>query len=186
MPGEAAGALLVGPRSWFGSHLMCEGIGFAQERATENGDEPLRADGLTAAITMALSDAGCQLHELDFRITDNSGEQVPVQGSGARSDANLRDARKSSTSGIQRNASAEVGTAIGPIALAVARTACRKGYRPVDRIFIHAGNDAGQHGAAVFQFEGMRRDVTGLSPTTWRCRASRAKESQSARSLTSA
>ena len=35
----------------------------------------MRADGLATAIKGALADAGCEMHDMDYRITDLSGEQ---------------------------------------------------------------------------------------------------------------
>jgi 3-oxoacyl-[acyl-carrier-protein] synthase I len=155
VPGEAAGALLVGRAPSAGSHLVCEGIGFAQEHAVENGDEPLRADGLTDAIRLALGDAGCELHDLDFRITDNSGEQYYFKEAALALNRILRRRKEEFDIWHPAECVGEVGAAIGPIALAVALTACRKAYSPGDRVLFHSGNDAGQRCAAVLAF---RRD----------------------------
>ena len=75
MPGEGAGALLVGAGAGQGGELVCTGIGFGREAAHIDNGEPLRAEGLSLAIKAALVDAGCAMHDMDFRITDLSGEQ---------------------------------------------------------------------------------------------------------------
>ncbi|MET0081189.1 MAG: hypothetical protein ABW119_22270, partial [Candidatus Thiodiazotropha lotti] len=76
LPGEAGAALLIeSARNHPGGVLKCEGLGFAVESAHVDSEEPLRAEGLTAAIKASLSDAGCEMGDLDFRITDVSGEQ---------------------------------------------------------------------------------------------------------------
>ena len=52
------------------------GLGFGIEPAhVETEDQPLRADGLAAAIRAALTEAGTTLAATDFRIVDVSGEQ---------------------------------------------------------------------------------------------------------------
>nr|MDQ2695983.1 hypothetical protein [Pseudomonadota bacterium] len=76
IPGEAAAAILVqGPQRREEPQLLCRGLGFGTEQATVEAELPLRADGLVQAIRAALAEAGCDLGALDFRITDNSGEQ---------------------------------------------------------------------------------------------------------------
>jgi 3-oxoacyl-[acyl-carrier-protein] synthase-1 len=75
MPGEGAGALLVGAPQSQPGELVCTGIGFGREAAHIDSGEPLRAEGLSQAVKASLGEAGCQMHEMDFRITDNSGEQ---------------------------------------------------------------------------------------------------------------
>ena len=74
MPGESAGAVLVGTPTGTVGGLVCTGIGFGVESAPIGSGEPLRAEGLTQAIKACLADAGCQMHDVDFRITDLSGE----------------------------------------------------------------------------------------------------------------
>ena len=56
--------------------LAGERIGFGREAAHIDSGEPLRAEGLSLAIKAALTDAGCAMHDMDFRITDLSGEQA--------------------------------------------------------------------------------------------------------------
>ena len=76
IPGEAGAALVVEavhPRQE--GQLICHGMGFGVEKAHVDSEEPLRADGLTAAIKESLADAGCGESILQFKITDISGEQ---------------------------------------------------------------------------------------------------------------
>ena len=73
LPGEGAGAILVGPGGV--AALECTGIGFGIEPSPVDAETPLRADGLTQAIKAALADAGCAMHDIDYRIADVSGEQ---------------------------------------------------------------------------------------------------------------
>jgi 3-oxoacyl-[acyl-carrier-protein] synthase-1 len=57
-----------------GIQLQCTGVGFGTEPAPIESEQPLRAAGLVQAIRGALKEAGCAMGDLDFRITDISGE----------------------------------------------------------------------------------------------------------------
>jgi len=74
MPGEGAGALLVGRPEGKAGELWCTGCGFGVESAHIDSGEPLRAEGLRQALVGALAEAGRQIHEMDYRIADLSGE----------------------------------------------------------------------------------------------------------------
>ncbi|MDH3326165.1 MAG: hypothetical protein OEM38_05540, partial [Gammaproteobacteria bacterium] len=76
IPGEAAAAILIGlPEQNNPEELICYGVGLGKEKAYLNSGEPLRADGLVQAIRNVMSDSGKTLKDVDFRITDISGEQ---------------------------------------------------------------------------------------------------------------
>ncbi|MCK7582583.1 MAG: hypothetical protein MZV65_48085 [Chromatiales bacterium] len=101
MPGEGAGAA-AGRASRGQGRIACAGIGFGMEKAHIDSGEPLRADGLSAAIKGALADAGCEMHDLDYRITDISGEQYYFKEAVAGFDANVSaTARRTSKSGTR-------------------------------------------------------------------------------------
>jgi 3-oxoacyl-[acyl-carrier-protein] synthase-1 len=152
MPGEAAGALLVGPPGG-GIELQCTGIGLGLEQAHIDSDRPLRAEGLTRAITDALADAGCRLHELDFRITDLSGEQYYFKEA-ALALARLQRRRKEEFDlWHPAECTGEAGAAAGTVIFAVARAACHKGYAAGPGILAHLADDAGSRAAAVLQFK---------------------------------
>jgi 3-oxoacyl-[acyl-carrier-protein] synthase-1 len=152
VPGEAAGAVLVGRELDPGPGLRCVGLGFSEERATVAGDDPLRADGLTDAVRRALIDAGCELHDLDFRITDNSGEQYYFKEAALALTRILRVRKAEFDIWHPADCIGETGAASGVAALAVALSACRKTYSPGPGILLHAANDAGQRAAAVLRY----------------------------------
>ena len=68
------------------------------------------------------------MHELDFRITDLSGEQYYFKEAALALSRTLRRARRSSTSGIRPNASAKPARRSGRAMRRSADAACRKGY----------------------------------------------------------
>jgi 3-oxoacyl-[acyl-carrier-protein] synthase-1 len=153
IPGEAASAVVVGRATRGGSLLLCEGLGFGVERSTIHSEEPFRAEGLTLAIKAALQDAGCQMHDVDFRITDNSGERYYFKEATLALSRTLRRRKAEFDIWHPADCIGEVGAAIGPASLVVALTACRKSYSPGSRILLHGSNDSGERGAALLRYE---------------------------------
>lgn len=154
MPGEGGGALLVGQPGGNGE-LLCSGIGFGVEQAHINSGEPLRAEGLTAAIRGALSDAGCEMHDLDYRITDLSGEQYYFKEATLALSRTLRKRKEEFDIWHPAECIGESGAAAGLSVLAVASAACRNAYTKGSGILGHMANDAGQRAAAVLHFRGV-------------------------------
>jgi 3-oxoacyl-[acyl-carrier-protein] synthase-1 len=153
MPGEASGALLVG-RPERRTELLCTGIGFAVEKAHIDSGEPLRADGLTSAIKAALADAGCELHDLDYRITDISGEQYYFKEAALALSRVLRQRKEEFDIWHPAECIGETGAASGIAILAVSAAACRKAYSPGRHILSHCANDSGRRSAAILRFGG--------------------------------
>ncbi len=152
MPGEGGGALWVGAGRRGSPHMWCMGIGFGRESAHIDSGEPLHADGLTQAIKASLDDAGCQLHDLDFRITDNSGEQFYFKEASLALTRGLRQRKEEFDFWHPAECTGEVGAASGGAVIATAVDACRKGYAPGNRVLSHWANDAGQRAAVTLQF----------------------------------
>lgn len=152
IPGEGAGALLVGSRAKTQSCLWLCGLGSAQEFATVSAEEPLRADGLTAAIKQSLLQADCGLHDLDFRITDLSGEQYYFKEAALALSRILRVRKELFDIWHPAECLGEAGALAGIAILVVAEAACREGYAPGLGVLCHAANDNGRRMAAVLRF----------------------------------
>ncbi len=150
-PGEAGGALLVGRPGGKGE-LLCAGIGFGVEKAHIDSGEPLRAEGLATAIKAALADAGCEMHHLDYRITDLSGEQYYFKEAALALSRTLRKRKDEFDIWHPAECIGESGAAAGLTVLAVASAACRKAYTKGPNILGHMANDTGQRAAAVLKF----------------------------------
>lgn len=157
MPGEGAGAL------WIGAggegrlpQLLCTGIGFGHELAHIDSGEPLRAEGLTNAIKASLGDCGRQLHDMDFRITDNSGEQYYFKEATLALSRILRQRKEDFDIWHPAECIGEAGAVSGVAVIAAAREACFKSYVPGPNILTHWANDAGQRAAVTLEF----REVT--------------------------
>ena len=154
MPGEAAGAILVsGPTN--GQELCCLGIGHAKEAAHIESGEPLRADGLTAAIRAALSDAGMEMHDLDCRITDSSGEQYYFKEAALALSRILRQRKEQFDLWHPAECIGAAGAAAGVAAIAVSEAACRKAYAPGANLLAHCANDAGRRSALILGYRGL-------------------------------
>ena len=152
MPGEGAGALWVGAVDGRTPQLLCAGIGFGREAAHIDSGEPLRADGLTQAIKASLDDAGRQLHDMDFRITDNSGEQYYFKEASLALSRTLRQRKEAFDIWHPAECTGEAGSTSGAAVIATAREACLKGYAPGRNILTHWGNDAGQRAAVTLEY----------------------------------
>jgi 3-oxoacyl-[acyl-carrier-protein] synthase I len=151
IPAEAASAVLVS-RPGAGARLSIEGLGFATESAGIETEEPFRAEGLRRAMLQALQDAGLEPHDVDFRITDISGEQYYFKEAALAVSRTLRRRKEQIDIWHPAECIGEVGCAIGPAMLAVAEASGRKDYAPGPTMLVHASNDAGQRAAIVARY----------------------------------
>ncbi|ROO39659.1 3-oxoacyl-ACP synthase [Pseudomonas sp. AF76] len=158
IPGEGAAAVvLTRPVASTEPQLTCIGLGFGMEKATvEAEDMPLRAEGLSQAIRAALGEAGCGLEQMDYRLTDISGEQYYFKEASLALGRTLRVRKEHFHLWHPADCIGEVGAAIGPAMLAVALAASRKGYGDGPNIFCHLGNDAGERAVALLSYQTTR------------------------------
>ncbi len=151
IPGEGAAALLVGalPATAQGQ-LGCHGLGFAIEKAHVDSDEPLRADGLTAAIRQSLADAGCGESVLQFKVIDASGGEYAFKEAALAFSRLDRTKRTEFDVWHPADCIGEVGAAIGLVMIAVLKSACEKAYAKGSRVLLHLGNDNGRRASMIF------------------------------------
>lgn len=154
MPGEGAGALLVGKSKQQLDELVCLGIGNGIEPTPVMSIEPFRAVGLTTAIKHALSDAGCEMHDLDFRITDISGEQYFFKEAALALTRTLRKRKDEFDLWHPAEGIGEAGATVGPMMIANALIACQKSYAKGERILLHSGSDGDLRVAAIVHWSG--------------------------------
>lgn len=152
MPGEGAAALLVG-LAGSSQQLVCAGLGFAREPATVEADQPLRGDGLVHAIKAAVADADCKMDDLNFRITDLSGEQYYFKEAALALSRVLRVPKKDFDVWHPAECIGESGAVSGLALIAVAYAACHKGYAPGEGVLCHCAADSGQRTAAILRFQ---------------------------------
>lgn len=151
MPGEGAGALLVGAAQGAAGELVCTGIGFGREAAHIDSGEPLRAEGLSQAVRACLGEAGRQLHEMDLRITDLSGEQYYFKEAALLLSRTMRALKSEFDIWHPAECTGEAGALSGAAVLATAWHAGAKGYSPGPNVLAHWANDAGQRAAVALR-----------------------------------
>lgn len=152
VPGEGAGALLIGPETEQAA-LVCCGVGFANETANIGSGLPLRADGLTAAVRTALAEAHCEMHDMDYRITDASGEQYYFKEAALALTRCLRQRKADFEIWHPAECTGEAGALVGVSILAWADAAGRKGYAKGNAVLAHLSNDDGRRAALALHFK---------------------------------
>lgn len=157
IPGEAAAAVILGPvLASDEPQLLCLGIGTGIEKATEQSELPLRADGLVQAIKAALAEADCSLGAMDFRITDISGGQYGFKEASLALTRILRERKEKFDIWHPADCIGEVGAAIGVVILAVCLAATRKAYAPGNNILCHLANEDGKRAAMILAYKSTR------------------------------
>jgi 3-oxoacyl-[acyl-carrier-protein] synthase-1 len=154
MPGEGAGALLLAAPDPRGGELLCTGIGFGTEAAHIYSERPLRAEGLSLAVKAALADAGCGMHDIDFRVTDNSGEQYYFKEATLTLSRTLRVLKEELDIWHPAECTGEIGSACGISILSAAQSACQKRYAKGSSILAHMSDDSGHRAALVLRYRG--------------------------------
>jgi 3-oxoacyl-[acyl-carrier-protein] synthase I len=136
IPGEAAAAVLVGLTEASGatSSVRIAGMGFAHEHVNILSQEPLLGLGLSEALRDALAEAGIGLHEIDFRLSDVTGESYGFREQ-MLALARVMRSRREEGMPIWHCAEfiGDTGAAAGVCQLVVAFSAFKKGYAPGNR-----------------------------------------------------
>lgn len=154
IPGEAASAVIVRrPKPSAEPQLILIGLGFGVEKATIESEGPLRADGLVQAIKESLSDANTDLGQLDFRITDVSGEQYWFKEASLAITRILRTKKEEFDIWHAADCIAEIGSAAGPTALNIAWAANENDYSKGENVLCHFANDDGKRAAAILTYQ---------------------------------
>lgn len=141
IPGEAATAVLLDAPSGEHSGVEIRGHGLAEEPATIDTGEILRADGLIKAIRTASERGGVAAHETAWRVTSLSGE-----------DYFFREAALAMTRAFEQTVAdhplwhpaghiGEVGAAIGGAVVVQAHQAMRRGHAPGATALCHLSDD---------------------------------------------
>ena len=152
IPGEAGCAIMLGPASFTPrAQLFCLGLGFGKEKATIDSEEPMRADGLVSALKAVLADSSCTMDDVDFRITDISGEQYHFKEASLAASRTIRNLKPEFDLLHPADCIGEIGAAIVPCVLGVALAGARKDYLWGKGMLCHFGNDSGERAAMVLR-----------------------------------
>ena len=92
------------------------------------------------------------MHELDWRITDNSGEAYYFKESSLALTRLIRQDKETFDLWHPAECTGECGAATGFTVVAAARDATERGYGPGGRVLAHWSNDAGQRAAITLEY----------------------------------
>jgi 3-oxoacyl-[acyl-carrier-protein] synthase-1 len=155
IPGEAAGAVLIGPASSATAPLLqCLGIGYGTEGATIESEQPLQGNGLAQAFRSGLADAGIDWAQVDYQISAVSGEQYGFKETALAALRTVRPVKHGFDLWHPSDCIGEVGAAIVPCMLGVALTAARKSYAPGPGVLCHVAADDDRRAAIVLGYRG--------------------------------
>lgn len=152
LPGEAAGALLVGS-SDAGHHSDAQvtGMGFDIEAVHIDSEQPFRAEGMSRAVRTALGEARCEMHQMQVRVADASGEAYYFKEAALVLSRLMRVQTDALDLLLPAECVGEVGAPAGAIAICVAAAVARSGMAAHRRVLIHLSNDAGARAALVVE-----------------------------------
>lgn len=153
IPGEAGAAVLLGVAGKANvPTLMCQGTGWGKEPAFNGSEKPLRADGLVQAVRNALQDSQCTYNDLDFRITDISGEQYGFKEAALSLLRTMRALKCDFDLWHPAEYIGEAGAAIVPMILGVALAAVQKGYALGPGMLCHAAADTEDRAVFILRY----------------------------------
>lgn len=156
--GEAAACILVTRRPPEGLQpVEVAGLSFAHESATLDSDEPLRAAGLTQASRAALLEAGLSMEDMDFRLSDASGEGYAFKELALVLARVLRVRKETLPLWLPAECLGETGAAMALVSLIWATVAMRRGYAPGPRAISYSASDSGDRAVAVLRAHEVKR-----------------------------
>lgn len=149
-PGEAACAVLLS-RDRTQALGCVRGLGFGHEPSSLDNDVPLRAEGLVEAARAALLEAGCAMHELDFRVSDASGESFYFKEQALALARLLEQPKREFRLWLPAETLGDTGAAAGLCGMLWALAGWARGYAPGPRAIAFAGNETGGRAALLLQ-----------------------------------
>lgn len=154
IPGEAAAAVLVRRESPPGatSSVRISGLGFGKEEAHVLSEEPLLALGLATAVRSALAEAGVAMHEIEFRISDVSGESYGFKEQALALSRVMRVRREELPLCHTADSIGDTGAAAGVVQLIVVESDFKQGAAPGHRAMGYASAVPGNRAAVVLDF----------------------------------
>jgi 3-oxoacyl-[acyl-carrier-protein] synthase I len=151
IPGEAAAAVLVESQSTTDAAQVV-GLGFGLEKASVLTEEPLLGLGLADAGRKALAEAGWGFHEIDFRLSDVTGENYGFR------EHTLAHARLMRVVRLEdhplwhpADSIGDTGAAAGVVQLVMAAAAWGKAYAPGARAACFTSAVPGERAVALLR-----------------------------------
>lgn len=150
LPGEAAAvALVTAGRQPDMPGVALLGLGTGEETATVLNEEPLLGKGMAAAVRGALAEAGLQMSEIAFRLSDVAGESYAFEELSLTLSRVLRQRLEELPLWHPADKVGDCGGAAGLLQLAWAEQAFARGYAPGSVALCHASAAAGFRAAAA-------------------------------------
>jgi 3-oxoacyl-[acyl-carrier-protein] synthase-1 len=153
IPGEAAASVYVQRRPPQAQpSVAVAGMGFAFEEAGVLTGEPLRGKALAEAARQALAEAGLQMHEVDFRLSDVTGESYGFREQSLAVAGVMRIVRQDLPLWHCADSIGDTGAAAGLCQLVVAFHAFHKRYSPGTKSICFTSGVQGDRAAVVAQY----------------------------------
>lgn len=164
IPGEAAAAILVTAAPPAGlPAVQAVGFGYAKETANVLGDEPLLGLGLAEAARAALAQAGLQLHQIAFRLSDVTGEGYGFKEQALALSRLLRQPTDRLALWHAADRLGDTGAAAGLCHAIMAMHAWKHGYAPGATAACYASAVAGERAVAILQGPADAKAPAGAS-----------------------
>ena len=155
IPGEGAAALLVegaaqgGGRGALPTNTRVLGLGWGTESAHVLSEEPILGLGLAKAALEALGEARLQMQEMDFRVSDVSGESYAFKEQALALARTLKVRKEELPIWHCAESIGDTGAAAGICQLVVVSAAFGRGYAPGDRAICYTSSVSGDRAVAV-------------------------------------
>lgn len=153
IPGEGAAVVAIRRRLPDNAPFSVEvrGFGFAEEPASVLKDDPLSGTGLSQAAQAALEQSKMQLHEVNFRLADVTGERYGFTEHSLAVQRLMRKPKEFFPLWHNADSIGDLGAAAGAGHFVRAYSAWGHGYAPGPRAIVFGSNLAGHRAAAVFE-----------------------------------
>lgn len=157
IPGEAAAAVYVQGRATQETAAEVIGLGFGYENSSVLTEEPLLGLGLAEACRQALAEAGLGFHDLDFRLSDVTGENYGFREH-VLAEARLARVVRSQSQPLWHPVESigDTGAAAGIIQLVMASAAWTKGYAPGKYAACFTSSVPGKRAVALLRQQSYR------------------------------
>lgn len=158
IPGEAGCSIILSRFTPEMKQVMeISGTGFGKEPIHIESDNSLsmKAEGMVQAVSNALVDAGQDLENIDYRMSDANGEQYVFKEAALTLTRVLKQRKDKFDIWHPADCLGEIGAAIVPCTLGFALTAAQKEYASGNKLVCHYGNDDGTRGAVILEYKNL-------------------------------
>lgn len=155
IPGEACATVVVGANTNEpGSKLLIRGIGYGMETAPIGSGQPLRADGLSAAMKAALAEADVPMHHIQYRLADMTGEHYYFKEASLALSRTLHTRVDEMDLLHLTDSIGEIGCASGVAMLAYQYYLTNNGLTKDGNVMLHFGDADGKRSSMIVESQG--------------------------------